>query len=61
VTAQERGNALPAMNEVASGTTTKDRYVLQEAQASMPVNSEPVSNEIDESESQYKKHFEQRI
>jgi hypothetical protein len=28
---------------------------------SMRVNSESVSNEIDESDSQYKKHSEQRI
>jgi hypothetical protein len=38
---------------------------LREDQAnahdSMRVNSESVSNEIDESDSQYEKHFEQRI
>jgi hypothetical protein len=61
VTAQEGGNTSPAMNEVLTGTTTKDRFVLQQAPASMRVNSESVSNEIDESDLQNKKHFEQRI
>jgi hypothetical protein len=49
------------MNEVLLGTTTKDRLVSQKAPASMRVNSESVSNEIDESDVQYEKHDEQRI
>jgi hypothetical protein len=61
VTAQRGGNASPAMNEVRPGTTIKDRFVRQQASASMPVNSEFVSNEIDESDPQHKKHSEQRI
>jgi hypothetical protein len=58
---QERGNASPAMNKVLPGTTTKDRLVGEQARVSMRVNSESVSNEIDESDSQYEKHDEQRI
>jgi hypothetical protein len=61
VTAQERGNALPAMNNVFSGITTKDRSVIAQARASIRVNSESISNEIDESDLQYEKHDEQRI
>jgi hypothetical protein len=49
------------MNDVLSGTTTKDRFVHWQALASMRVNSESVSNEIDESDLQYEKHDEQRI
>jgi hypothetical protein len=61
MTAQEEGNASPAMNEVLRGTTTKDRFVSRQARASMRINSESVSNEIDESELQHEKHSEQRI
>jgi hypothetical protein len=48
------------MNEVLPGTTTKDRFVFQQTLASMSVNSESVSNEIDESDWQYEKHDEER-
>jgi hypothetical protein len=37
------------MNETLTGTTTKDKYVAVKALASMRVNSESLSNEIDES------------
>jgi hypothetical protein len=49
------------MNNVLSGTTTKARPVALQAPASMRVNSESVSNEIDESDLQSEKHDEQRI
>jgi hypothetical protein len=45
------------MNEMLTGTTTEDRHVRAKARAWMRVNSESVSNEIDESE----KHSEQTI
>jgi hypothetical protein len=61
VTLQKGGNASPAMNGVLPGTVTKDRFVPLQAPASMRVNSESVSNEIDESDSQHEKHDEQRI
>jgi hypothetical protein len=61
VTAQDGGKASPATNQILPGTTTKDRFVCPQAPASMHVNSESVSNEIDESDLQYEKHFEQRI
>jgi hypothetical protein len=61
VTVQSAGNASPAMNETVTGTTTKERYVPAKAPASIRVNSESVSNDIDESDSQYEKHDEQRI
>jgi hypothetical protein len=61
VTAQEGENASPAMSETLPGTTTKDRLVPAQAPASMRVNSESSSNEIDESDSQDEKHNEQRI
>jgi hypothetical protein len=47
---QEAENAVPAMNETPPGTTTNDRHVAAKAPVSMCVNSESVSNEIDESE-----------
>jgi hypothetical protein len=50
VTAQQGGNASPAMNEVLRGTTTNKIFVFQQTRASMRPNSESVSNEIDESE-----------
>jgi hypothetical protein len=53
VTAQEGGNASPAMNQTLTGTTMKDRLVFQQATALMRVNSESISNEIDKSELQY--------
>jgi hypothetical protein len=49
------------MNETPTGTTTKDRHVAAKALASIRVNSESVSNEIDESDLQGEKHDEQRI
>jgi hypothetical protein len=49
------------MNEIFCGTKTKDRYVLAQALASILVNSESVSNEIDESDLQSAKHPKQRI
>jgi hypothetical protein len=55
------GNASPAMNETLIGTTTKERCVASKALASMRVNSDSVSNEIDESDLQPEKHDEQRI
>jgi hypothetical protein len=61
VTSQEGGNASPAMNDVFPGTTTKERLVPKQAPVSMRVNSESVSNEIDESDLQFEKHCEQRI
>jgi hypothetical protein len=42
-------------------TTTKDGFVHWQATASMYVNSESVSNEIDESESHSEKQNEHRI
>jgi hypothetical protein len=50
VTAQEGGNASSAMNEELPWITTNDKSVAQQALASMRVNSESISNEIDESE-----------
>jgi hypothetical protein len=57
VTAQETGNASPAMNEILTGTTTKERFVVRQAAASIRINSESLSNEIDDS----RLHSEQRI
>jgi hypothetical protein len=48
------------MNEILPGATTKDRDVAWQAPASMRVNSESVSKEIDESDLQCEKHSEQR-
>jgi hypothetical protein len=58
---QQTGNASPAMNKTLAGTTTKDGHVFARAPAWMRVNSESVSNEIDESASKYQKHSENRI
>jgi hypothetical protein len=49
------------MNEVFPGTITKYRSAPAKASVSIRVNSESVSNEIDESDLQYEKHDEQRI
>jgi hypothetical protein len=49
------------MNEMFPGTITKDRLVSQKARVSMLINSESVSNEIDENGLQREKHDEQRI
>jgi hypothetical protein len=59
VTAQKRGNASPAMNDILLGTTTKGSFVSQKARASMRVISVFVSNEIDDSDLQFEKHDEQ--
>jgi hypothetical protein len=48
------------MNETLTGTTAKDRRVFAKALASMRVNSELASNEIDERDLQNEKHDEQR-
>jgi hypothetical protein len=58
---QETGNASPAMNAVLPGTMTKDSCVSQQAPASIRVNSDFASNEIDESDLQSEKQYEQRI
>jgi hypothetical protein len=44
-----------------SGATTDDKNVQRKAFILMRAESVPVSNEIDESELQEKKHDEQRI
>jgi hypothetical protein len=49
------------MNETLTGTTISERQVAAKAPALIRVNSESVSNEIDESEMQDEKHSEQRI
>jgi hypothetical protein len=49
------------MNQTFTGRTTNDRRVPAKAPASMRVNSESVSNEIDENELQYEKHDEEII
>jgi hypothetical protein len=56
VTAQERGNASLAMKDVLPGTITNHSFAHQQAPASMCVNSESVSNEIDESRVHDEKH-----
>jgi hypothetical protein len=45
------------MNEILTGTTTKERDVSAKATASMRVNSKLASNGMD---SQYEKHSEQK-
>jgi hypothetical protein len=47
------------MNETLTGTTTRERHVAAKAPASMRVNSESVSNDIDERKLQSEKHEEQ--
>jgi hypothetical protein len=49
------------MNDTLPGTTANDIFVSEQARASMRVNLESVSNEIDESDLQNEKHSEQRI
>jgi hypothetical protein len=58
VTAQWSGNASPAMNEIFAGTAMKDKRVASNAPASICVSSESDSNEIDESERHFEKHYE---
>jgi hypothetical protein len=52
VRAQEGGNASPTMNKILPVTTTKDRRVAWQTPTSMRVNSESVSNKIDEKDDQ---------
>jgi hypothetical protein len=61
VTAQWRGKASPAMNEVLPGTTTKYRCDPGKSADRICLNSQSVSNEIDESDLQYEKHKNQSI
>jgi hypothetical protein len=49
------------MNETVIGTKPKDRHVAVNARASMLLNSESISYEIDESDLQDEKHNEQWI
>jgi hypothetical protein len=49
------------MNKTRIGTTTKGTSVPTKAPTSMHINSEFVSNEIDESDLQDEKHSEQGI
>jgi hypothetical protein len=46
------------MNEILPGITIEDRPVSQQAPASIHVNSESGSNEIDESDLQFEKQDE---
>jgi hypothetical protein len=52
---------LSATNAVFPGTTTDDKDVKSKAPAWISANSDSVSNEIDESDLQYEKQYEQRI
>jgi hypothetical protein len=58
--AHERGNASPAMNKTSLEATTEAESVRSKALASIHLNSECVSNEIDESDLLFEKHPEQR-
>jgi hypothetical protein len=60
VTAQKGENISLAMSDILPGRTTKDRLVPAQASVLMRVNSESVSNKIDESDLQQEKHSEQR-
>jgi hypothetical protein len=61
LTVQETGNASSAMNETLAGAIANDKHVAPNDLVSMRVNSESISNEIDESDLQCEKHDEQRI
>jgi hypothetical protein len=61
MTLQDGGNASTARNDVLLGTIAKDRFVSEQAPASTRINSEYVSNEIDESELQCERQYEERI
>jgi hypothetical protein len=52
MTTEMAGNALRALNEAFAGATPDDKDVPWKASASMHVNSDSTSNEIDESELQ---------
>jgi hypothetical protein len=54
-----RGNAPPATNEVFCGTRTDDEDV--EGVNFVRANSDSASNDIDGSNSQYDKQYEQKI
>jgi hypothetical protein len=56
-----RGNAFPATKQVFSGTTTDDKHVQEKAPGSIRAKSDSDSNEIDESDLQSEKQYEQRI
>jgi hypothetical protein len=56
-----RGNAPPATNEAFCGTRTDDKDVEWKASTSIRANSDYVSNDMDESNSQYEKQYEQKI
>jgi hypothetical protein len=49
------------MNDMFPGRTTRDAFVAQKAPVRICVNSEFVSNKIDESERHNEKYNEQRI
>jgi hypothetical protein len=49
------------MNQVLAGITTNDSRVSWKTLASIRVNSDSVSNEIEESDLHSEKHSEQRI
>jgi hypothetical protein len=49
------------MDEAFSGPTMQSRQVSAKASASMRFNSDPISNEIDESDLEKEKHHEPRI
>jgi hypothetical protein len=61
LTTHLRENSLPATNETFCGTRTDDRDVEWKPSTSIRSNSDSVSNDIDESNSQYEKQYEQRI
>jgi hypothetical protein len=50
VIVQKGGNASHAMNDILPGTTTKERFVSQQAASLISVNSDSISNEINESD-----------
>jgi hypothetical protein len=54
-------NAEPSINSTFCGIVIDSTEEPLNAPDSMCVNSDPVSNEIEESDSQYEKHSEQRI
>jgi hypothetical protein len=55
------GNVQRATIDVLPGIATDDKDIHLKASASILTNSDSVSNEIDESDLQAKKQFEQRI
>jgi hypothetical protein len=61
MTTHLRRNAPPVTNEVFCDTRTDDKDVEQKASTSICANSDSVSNDIDESELQNEKQYEQRI